>query len=118
MSRLTGPPIDSLMSKFLSILFGVASPASFNSCVKLSPCIDWVEKVTNVELVNVLPPSFGMKLIRTPPVDMSADSDEVSIVISAAEPTSGCCPPMLPPACRVMMLTPLSVIRWSTLLLP
>ncbi len=40
------------------------------------------------------------------------------MAISAAEPTSGCCPPMLPPACSVMMLTPFSMTRWSTALLP
>ena len=37
---------------------------------------------------------------------------------SAAEPTSGVWPPMLPPACSVIVLTPFSVTRWSTLLLP
>ena len=79
--------------------------------MKLFPCIDSFAKVKNVELANVLPPSLGMKLMRTPPVAISAESDEVSTAISAAEPTSGCWPPMLPPACSVMMLTPFNMIR-------
>jgi hypothetical protein len=43
----------------------------------------------NVWALKLLPPSRGMKLMRRPPVGRSADSDEVSMVISAAEPTSG-----------------------------
>ena len=52
-----------------------------------------------------------MKLMRTPPVGRSAESDVVSIVTSAAEPTSGVWPPMLPPACSVIVLMPLAVTR-------
>ena len=48
---------------------------------------------------------------RTPPVGMSAPSDDVSTVTSAAEPMSGVWPPMLPPACSVIVLMPLIVMR-------
>jgi hypothetical protein len=80
--------------------------------------MDVFEKVKNVEPLNWLPPSRGMKLIRTPPLAMSAPSDEVSTAISPAEPTSGICPPMPPPAWRVIVLMPLSVTRWSVARLP
>ena len=66
----------------------------------------------------MLPPSRGMKLMRTPPVGRSAESDVVSIVTSAADPTSGVWPPMLPPACSVIVLMPLAVTRWSVARLP
>src|SRR5690242_6798814 len=95
LSRLIGPPNDSLRSIVWSILVGVARPAAFNSSEKLEPCSPWLVKLKNVEFENLLPPSRGMKLMRTPPVGRSAESDVVSIVTSAAEPTSGVWPPML-----------------------
>jgi hypothetical protein len=70
-----------------------------------------LEKVTKLELLQVLPPSRGIRLMRTPPVGRSALTAEVSTVTSAAELTSGVAPPMLPPACSVMMPTPLLVMR-------
>jgi hypothetical protein len=54
---------------------------------------------------------LGTKLIRTPPVGRSAESELVSTVTSAAEPMSGVCPPMLPPACSVIVFTPFTVTR-------
>ena len=41
-------------------------------------------KLAKVVLVNVLPPSFGTKLMRGPPVGSSALGEPVSIVTSAA----------------------------------
>ena len=91
--------------------FGVPSPAVRSSSEKLSPCRPLLVNVKNVELVIRLPPSFGTKLMRTPPVGKSAESELVSTVTSAADPTSGVWPPMLPPACSVIVLTPLTVTR-------
>src|SRR4030095_1184506 len=89
LSRLIGPPNDSLRSKVLTILVGVASPATFNASEKLSPCRSWLVKLTNVEFENRLPPSRGMKLMRTPAVGRAAASEVVSRVTSAPAPQSG-----------------------------
>src|SRR6185503_16612406 len=111
LSRLIGPPNASLKSKLLTIFVGVGIPAARRSSEKLSPCRPCVAKAKNAEFANWLPPSRGMKLIRTPPVGRSAESEVVSIETSAAEPTSGVWPPMLPPACSVIVLMPLAVTR-------
>src|SRR5215203_1534133 len=89
LSFFIGPPKASLKSKLLTILVGVARPAAFNSSEKLFPCSPLFANVKNAEFANRLPPSRGMKLIRTPPVGRSAESEVVSIETSAADPTSG-----------------------------
>ena len=89
LSLLNGPPSDSFRSTALTILLGVGRPAARSSSEKLSPCKAPFVKVKNVELVKRLPPSLGTKLMRTPPVGKSAESELVSTVTSAAEPTSG-----------------------------
>ncbi len=99
------------MSNAFTIRLGVVRPAARSSSEKLSPCRLSLVKVKNVEFVNLLPPSLGTKLMRTPPVGRSAESELVSTVTSAAEPTSGVWPPMLPPACSVIVFTPLTVTR-------
>ncbi len=99
------------MSKAFTMRLGVVRPAARSSFEKLSPWRLSLVKFMNVEFENRLPPSFGTKLMRTPPVGRSADNELVSTVTSAAEPTSGVWPPMLPPACSVIVLTPLTVTR-------
>src|SRR5687768_3044265 len=101
LSRLIGPPPEALRSQFLFTSFGVVKPAAFSSGVKLLLARPPLVKVKKLATAKRLPPSRGMKLIRTPPVGSSADTAVWSTVTSAAEPTSGIWPPMLPPACGV-----------------
>jgi hypothetical protein len=74
LSRATGPPTPALTSQFFLTSFGVPRPAALSSSVKLLPCRAPFEKVKKVEPLNVLPPSRGMKLMRTPPVGSSAET--------------------------------------------
>ena len=62
----------------LSTTSGVRSPRSSSSRLRLSPCSPLFEKLPKAEPLNVLPPSLGMMLTRTPPIATSADTAPIS----------------------------------------
>ena len=86
--------------------------------MKLSPCIALFAKLEKMVPRNVLPPSFGTKLMRGPPVGSSALAEPVSIVTSAAAVMFAVDMLEPPPACSVPVGRPFCVMRMSTVLLP
>ncbi len=60
-----------------------------------------------------LPPSRGMKLMRTPPVAACASTPETSMANSAVPVAFGTAPPPQPPAIIELSATPLTIMRWS-----
>ena len=69
--------------------FGVVKPRAFKSSLKLLLCIDSFANDANTKPLNVLPPSLGIKLTRTPPSAASAETPELSIVTSWVLPIFG-----------------------------
>ncbi len=64
-------------------LGAVVRPRAFNSSSRLSDCSPGFEKSPLNVPLNVLPPSRGTALMRTPPLSCSAIAVDVVTVVSA-----------------------------------
>ena len=80
----------------------------------LPVCIESLAKLPNIEPWNWLPPSRAMKLMRTPPVARSADTEAVSNTISCTPVAFGMAPPPQPPPIIELSDTPFIMKRWSS----
>ena len=119
MSRAIGPPTPGLKSPFPLIRGGASSPRAWTSePVKLSDANDSVVKPPKIVPAILLPPSRGMKLMRTPPVADCASTLETSMANSAMPVAFGTAPPPQPPPIIVLSATPLTIMRWSDCRLP
>ena len=72
------------------IVLALVSPLAFNSSVRLSACRCSLVPETYRPPENLLPPSFGTTLTRTPPVPTDVSAPEMSICVS-------CCASMFGP---------------------
>ena len=85
---------------------------------KLSDANDSWVKPPKIVPDSLLPPSRGMKLMRTPPVADCASTLETSMANSAMPVAFGTAPPPQPPPIIVLSATPLTIMRWSDCRLP
>jgi hypothetical protein len=86
--------------------------------VKLLPCIESFAYSNDEVPAKRLPPSFAMKLMRTPPVERLASTADVSNNISLTPAGFGIVPPPQPPPIIVLSEMPFIVKRWSCVLPP
>jgi hypothetical protein len=84
----------------------------------LAFCIDAFAKLANRLPRNVLPPSRGMMLTRTPPSASSAETADVSTVSSCSAAVFGTAPAMDESAISVPSEMPFCVMRCELPLLP
>ena len=83
-SRNTGPPTAPLLSKMRLTPVAFVMPWSCASWLRLSDCQFPGVKPPNQFPLNWLPPSFGIMLMRSPPVWVSAPCPDVVYDVSAA----------------------------------